>query len=98
MRRSIRKKHVPQPAHAKEAAPSDGPFLAKADYLSLWKAQREVTLSVLDELTDEQLAQPTGIPFAPTVAALMNLVGLHPLMHAGQFVAVRRSLGKPIAI
>ena len=37
-------------------------------------------------------------PFAPTVGALLNLCGSHVLMHVGQFVAVRRKLGRPIAI
>jgi hypothetical protein len=33
---------------------------------------------------------------APTVGALFLLGANHELMHAGQFVVVRRKLGKPI--
>jgi hypothetical protein len=29
---------------------------------------------------------------------LLGLIGLHPMMHAGQFVAVRRLLDKPISM
>ncbi len=34
---------------------------------------------------------------APTVGAGFALMGNHMLMHVGQFVSVRRKLGKPIA-
>ena len=36
--------------------------------------------------------------YAPTVGAVLNLIGVHDLMHAGQFVPVRRMHGKPIRI
>ena len=36
-------------------------------------------------------------PWAPTVGAALNMAGMHALNHSGQFVAVRRKLGKPIA-
>ena len=32
--------------------------------------------------------------YAPTVAVVLTMLGAHWLMHAGQFVAVRRKLGK----
>ena len=35
--------------------------------------------------------------WAPTVAAVLNMAGMHALNHSGQFVAVRRMLKKPIA-
>ncbi len=34
----------------------------------------------------------------PTLGAVLLLAGSHVLMHSGQFVSVRRKLGKPIAI
>jgi hypothetical protein len=34
--------------------------------------------------------------YAPTVGAALTMLGAHPMMHAGQFVTVRRKLGKPI--
>ena len=33
--------------------------------------------------------------YAPTVAAMLMVLGTHWLMHAGQFVPIRRKLGKP---
>jgi hypothetical protein len=33
--------------------------------------------------------------YAPTVAAVYDMQGSHYLMHAGQWVVVRRQLGKP---
>lgn len=79
--------------------PSD--FLKKDDYLALYKAQREVTSQVLDGLADADLDKPTQgnvAQIAPTFGTLLNLIALHYLMHVGQFVAVRRSANKPIAV
>jgi uncharacterized damage-inducible protein DinB len=88
--------------HKTDQAQSDDPahFATKAAYLNLWKAQRAATKAVLDALSDAELdeAKPGLPPFAPTVGAVFNLLGTHPLMHAGQFVAVRRMLGKPVLI
>jgi hypothetical protein len=33
--------------------------------------------------------------YAPTVGIVLMLLGSHGLMHAGQFVPIRRKLGKP---
>ena len=33
--------------------------------------------------------------YAPTVGAVLLLIGNHWMMHAGQFVPVRRKLGRP---
>jgi uncharacterized damage-inducible protein DinB len=90
-------------AHSKEAAAGDDPskFRTLAEYQSAWKAQRAATLAVLDAVPEADLgkADPDKYPpYAPTVAALLGMIGLHPLMHAGQFVAVRRLLGKPISM
>ena len=42
------------------------------------------------------LDKPTGWEIAPTVGELFLLMGNHCMMHAGQFSAVRRKLGKPV--
>lgn len=88
--------------YARDQTSVDDPskFLSVAHYQELWKAQRKATLEVLDSLSDADLDQTNEKfpPFAPTVGAVMNLIGNHPTMHAGQFVAVRRQLDKPIAI
>ena len=36
--------------------------------------------------------------FVPSVGAMLNLIAWHPFMHAGQWVAVRRQLKKPVVI
>lgn len=88
--------------HGRDKFNEDDPskFYPVARYQELWGLQRQVSLAVLDALSDEDLdrTDESFPPFASTVGALMNMIGLHPLMHAGQFVAVRRSLGKPVAI
>ena len=76
-------------------------FLTKDAYMAIYNAQRAVTLKVLDELTDAELDSETEgniAKFAPTFGALLNMIALHYLMHLGQFVAVRRTAQKPIAI
>jgi uncharacterized damage-inducible protein DinB len=91
-----------QEGHGREAFTVDDPskFYSRDRYRALWKAQRAATLAVLDGLSDDDLARtdPQFPAFAPTAYALLNLCGTHPLMHAGQFVAVRRKLGKKISI
>ncbi len=89
-------------AHSKEAASSDDPakFHKLAEYQALWKAQREATKKVVDSFSDSELDNAdANLPsYAPTVGALLNMTGIHVLMHSGQFVAVRRLLGKPVTI
>jgi hypothetical protein len=90
--------------HGKETAGSDDPkaFLSREEYLNLWKAQRAATLAVLDSLDDADLDAPAPErmrAWCPTVGHAMNMMGgLHAMMHVGQYVAVRRSLGKPITM
>ncbi len=89
--------------HSTDAAKAkaDKGFQAHGDYLSLMKAQREATKKVLDGLSDEELSAPAPERFrnfTPTVADGLNMVGIHNLMHAGQFVIVRRKLAKPVVI
>lgn len=90
-------------AHSKETAQIDDPskFLPLAKYQELWKAQRAATLAVLESFPESDLDQTDPEkypPFAPTPAALLAMSGTHALMHCGQFVAVRRQLGKPVTI
>ncbi len=90
-------------AHTKETATIDDPakFYSLSKYKELWKAQRAATLSVLESVPESDLdkTDPEKFPeWAPTVAALLAMSGTHALMHCGQFVAVRRQLGKPVLI
>ncbi len=88
--------------HGRNVNAEDDPakYYSRAKYQELWKAQRQATRSVLESLSDADFdrTDPRFPPFAPTCGALLNLCGTHPLMHAGQFVAVRRQTGKPVAI
>lgn len=87
--------------HGKETSAIEPPkgFAAKADYLSLFAKVREATVANLQKLSDADLDKPTTgsmAPYAPNVGAMFLLVSNHTLMHAGQFTAVRRTLGKPV--
>jgi uncharacterized damage-inducible protein DinB len=75
-------------------------WLGNAELLKLAAEQRAGTLKVLDSLTDAELEQPGPEMLrmiAPTNAALIMLVATHWSNHSGQWTAVRRLLGKPIA-
>ncbi len=86
-------------SHGKEAATSDDPakFRSKAEYVKLLDAQRTAALAALARTPESQLEQPgpeSMRAYAPTVGAVFTLLGTHKLMHAGQFVPIRRKLGK----
>jgi hypothetical protein len=88
--------------HNREGTQSDDTtgFASLATYQELWKAQRAATRAVIDSFPEADLdrTDPKLPTFAPTFGALLNMTGLHALMHAGQFVAVRRFVNKPILI
>lgn len=90
-----------QKAHdLKNVEGDDSRFKGKDEYVKLWDQQRAATKALLDRLDDADLDDNRGgkmPPWAPTVAAALNMVGMHALNHSGQFVAVRRKLKKPIA-
>ena len=85
--------------HNKDTAHSDDPngFLSKEEYLGLMAEQREATLALLDRLSDEELEQPSPEKlqqFGGTVGAVIAGQSAHWMMHAGQWVILRRQLGK----
>jgi uncharacterized damage-inducible protein DinB len=87
-------------AHAKETAASDDPrrFRTKAEYLTLMKQYTQAAQTAVDATPETALEQPAPESmrsYAPTVGAVLMLLGTHILMHVGQFVIVRRKLGKP---
>ncbi len=86
--------------HSKEAAACDDAkkFAGKEVYLELAAKSKAASLAALDAIPENQLDDPGPErmrEYAPTVAAVLSMLGAHWLMHAGQFVAVRRKLGKP---
>jgi uncharacterized damage-inducible protein DinB len=87
-------------AHGREAAGSDDParFLSTAQYLALAAQMKAASLAAVDATPESELDAPSPESmreYAPTVASVLTLLGTHWLMHAGQFVPVRRKLGKP---
>lgn len=83
--------------YTKEAASSDKPgdFARKDELLAVYKQQRAATLAALAKTAPADFDKPTGIEYAPTVASMYSLQGSHWLMHAGQWVIVRRKNGRP---
>ena len=89
--------------YTKETAEIDDPsqFHTKDDYLRLLKQNREATLAVVDQMSDEDLDQEAPEMLRerfPTIGAIMALQAIHTTMHAGQWAILRRQLGKPVVI
>ena len=87
-------------SHSKEAAACDDPkkFATKAVYMDLTEKVKAASLAAIDAVPDNKLEDPSPEAmrdYAPNTAAVLTLLGTHWLMHSGQFVAVRRKLGKP---
>ena len=90
-------------AYTPETSKSDDArkFKKKEEYLALLDRQRAATLAALESVPEADLDKPAPESmqsYVQTIAGIFNLIGLHELMHAGQFVAVRRKLGKPVLI
>ena len=87
-------------AHGKEMAGSDDPakFATKAQYVALLDQAKAASLAAVDATPESDLDRPGPEPmreYAPTVGVVLMLLATHFLMHAGQFVPIRRKLGKP---
>ena len=88
-------------AHTTDKSTSDTGFRTKAEYVDLFHKVRAHSLTQLDSYPEANLDNKTEgrlAPFAPTHGAMWTLIANHPMMHAGQFVVVRRKLGKPVVI
>ena len=88
-------------AHGKDQCSNDDPanFHDKQTYIDLYDQVRGSTFAALDAASDADLDQESPEhfrQFCPTVGDMYTLIATHPMMHAGQFVVVRRELGKPI--
>ena len=88
-------------AHAKEASGNDDPagFHGKRTYVELFDKVRAASQAALDAYAQSDFDNPAPDEFrdfCPTMGDLFTLIATHPMMHAGQFVIVRRQLGKPI--
>lgn len=86
-------------AHDRDKTTIDDPskFAKKAEYLALMEQIKAASLATVDAVPDNDLDKP-GPEFmrqyAPTVGAVLFILGSHWTMHAGQFIPIRRKLGK----
>ena len=90
-------------AHGKENAEKSDPgaFWPKQEYFSLMKAVHAAALKFAAGLSDGQLAAPAPESmraYAPTVGAVLAMIGIHDMMHSGQYAVLRRALGKPLVM
>ena len=86
-------------AKGSDKTKADGGKLTKAEYLDLFSRVRAATVAAVEKMSDADLDKPnTGTlkQFAPTLGSLAVMIANHTLMHGGQFVVVRRLLGKPV--
>jgi hypothetical protein len=86
--------------HSKQTASLDDPaaFLSKAEYLAIYEQQRAGTLAIVEKVQESDLDRPSPEfcqNYAPTHGDILALEGEHWMMHAGQWVIVRRKLGMP---
>lgn len=87
-------------SYSKETAASDDPdkFATKAQYVSLLGEAKAAVLAAIDATPLSDLDKPGPEEmreYAPTVGSALMILGNHWMMHAGQFVPIRRKLGKP---
>jgi hypothetical protein len=82
--------------YTSETSKSDKPgdFHSKSELMAIFEQTRAGTLAALDKTSDVDLDKPTGVEYAPTVGAMLEIQGGHWLMHAGQWAVVRRQCGR----
>jgi hypothetical protein len=86
--------------HRRDGTVSDNPadYLSKDEYMRLARQVRDATLQVLDKLSDDDLKKPVTArvpPFVKCAADCFATIGNHWSLHAGQWVVIRRALGRP---
>lgn len=89
--------------HSKEKSQSESTsgFRTKAEYLDLYKKSRANGRKQLEHFDEANFSKATEgrlASIAPSILALWVLIANHPMMHVGQFVVMRRKLGKPVVI
>lgn len=76
-------------------------FHTKQEYLDMFAKIDAATIAALDKTTEADFDKPAPEflrEWFPTVGDVYVLIVSHSLMHAGQWVPVRRKLGKPVVI
>lgn len=90
--------------HSKETTGDDDAsnFHTKQEYLDLYDKVRAATHAAVESVSEADLDAPNPSERMkesfPTIGSMYVLTASHPMMHAGQFVPVRRELGKPVVI
>lgn len=71
-------------------------FPSKDEILAELTRIRTAVIAGVKQLTDEQLNQPSPVPWAKSVGQLILALSEHLTMHLGQIQVLRRKLGKPV--
>ncbi len=71
-------------------------FPSKDEILAELTRVRTAVIAGVKQLTDEQLIQPSPVPWAKNVGQLVLAFSEHLTMHLGQVQVLRRKLGKPV--
>jgi hypothetical protein len=85
--------------HRRDGIASDNPadYLTKEEYIELAKQIRAATLEALDRFNDDDLDKPVAArvpPFVKCAGDCFATIGPHWALHAGQWVVLRRKLGR----
>ncbi len=89
--------------YAKETATSDNAadFVPFSELLAIAKTQGDAVTAMIDGMSEDQFDHPGPEEmkaYASNLGELCNMMGSHWMMHAGQWVILRRELGREIAI
>ena len=85
--------------HGGKTAADDTGFWTKAEYMDLYNKGREASLAALELFPDADLDKDPQLGWGdmvPNFGAMFLFLGMHDMMHAGQFSVIRRKLGKPV--
>lgn len=87
--------------HSKDTASVNDPsaFFKVSEYVKLFDEVRAATIANIESFNEQDLDAPGPErlrAMAPTVGDALVLMAIHQTAHAGQFVVVRRLLGKPV--
>lgn len=84
-------------AKGKPVTDTPGDYLTKAEYMQLAKEVRAATLEALDRLTPADIDKPVEgrvPPWIKKAGDAFTTIGGHWILHAGQWVILRRKLGR----
>lgn len=89
--------------HRRDRKPTDNAadYLSKEEYLQLAQKVRASTLATLDLFSDADFANPVTArvpPFVKCAGDCFATIAPHWTLHAGQWVVLRRKLGRPVMI